>query len=269
MTGDETYVYRQSWEQERARLAGLSAQFDPGTKRHLRTIGVASGWRCWEVGAGAGSIAAWLADEVGETGHVLVTDLDTRFVEELAGDHVQVLRHDLTGDELPEGEFDLIHARAVLEHLPSRERTLRRLVGRLRPDGVLFLEDVVFGGTHLSLSLPMISPAAAAGLLSRVQEAVAGAFRSVGADPEYGMLLPERLIDAGLQDVNAELSTLLTRGGTDEAQFYRLSIAELGERLVEHGLLDQVDRQTIDELLNHEDTRWPSVAMMSAWGRRP
>ena len=43
MTADGSYVYRQSWEQERARLAGLSAQFDPGTTRHLRTIGVGPG----------------------------------------------------------------------------------------------------------------------------------------------------------------------------------------------------------------------------------
>ena len=266
MTGESTYVYRQSWEQERARLAGMAAQFDPGTTRHLRAIGVTSGWHCWEVGAGTGTIAAWLADEVGEQGRVLVTDLDTRFVQELASDHVQVVQHDVTDEVLPDGEFDLIHARALLGHVAQRGRTLRRLVGRLRPDGVLFLEDVVFGGDHLSLATPMISPAAASGLLSRVQQAIAGAFRAAGADPEYGILLPERLIEAGLQDVQAELSTLLIRGGTLEAQFYRLSIAELGDRLVETGLLDQVDRDTVDELLSHEDTHWPSIAMMSAWG---
>jgi SAM-dependent methyltransferase len=269
MSAGESYVYSQSWEQERGRLAGLSAQFDPGTLRHLRTIGVQAGWHCWEVGAGAGSIAAWLADEVGEQGRVVVSDIDTRFVDELAGGHVEVLQHDVTGEDLPDGDFDLVHARAVLEHLPSRGRTLRRLVGRLRPGGVLFVEDVVFGGGQLALVTPMTFPAAAAGLLNRVLEAVAGAFRAVGADPEYGILLPERLIDAGLQDVQAELSTMLVRGGTPEAQFYRLSLAQVAERLVAAGTLDEGDRETLDQLLSHEDTHWPSLGMMSAWGRRP
>ena len=58
------------------------------------------------------------------------------------------------------------------------------------------------------------------------------------------------------------------RGGTPEAQLYRLSLAELGDRLVAGGLMDAADRDTIDELLSHEDTHWPSLGMMSAWGRR-
>ncbi|MFC6006243.1 methyltransferase domain-containing protein [Angustibacter luteus] len=269
MSGDDTYVYRQSWEQERARLEGLSEQFDAGTFRHLQDLGVTAGWRCWEVGAGGGSVATWLADVVGPSGHVLVTDIDTRFVDELADDHVEVRRHDVSEDDVPHAEFDLVHARAVLEHVPQRERTLRRLVTALRPGGVLLLEDVVFGGTHLALVQPLFVPAASAGVLSRAMAAVAGAFRAAGADPEYGLLLPERLTDAGLVDVQAELSTLLIRGGSLDAQFYRLSLAQLSDRMIASGLLDPVEASALDEMLSDQDTHWPSIGMLSAWGRRP
>jgi hypothetical protein len=44
---------------------------------HLREIGVGSGWRCWEVGAGGMSVPLWLAAQVGPTGLVLATDIDT------------------------------------------------------------------------------------------------------------------------------------------------------------------------------------------------
>ena len=58
------YLLDNAWQHQRARLAGLEAWFDPGTIRHVETLGVAEGWRCWEVGAGGGSIAEWLARRV-------------------------------------------------------------------------------------------------------------------------------------------------------------------------------------------------------------
>jgi hypothetical protein len=44
-------------EMELNRLRLLERIFDPSTTRHLEIIGVADGWRCLEVGAGAGSMA--------------------------------------------------------------------------------------------------------------------------------------------------------------------------------------------------------------------
>jgi 2-polyprenyl-3-methyl-5-hydroxy-6-metoxy-1,4-benzoquinol methylase len=55
---------------EHERLAIQARFLDPVTIRHLETIGVAEGWRCLDVGAGAGSIAQWLATRVGSSGHV-------------------------------------------------------------------------------------------------------------------------------------------------------------------------------------------------------
>src|SRR5690348_6241466 len=58
------------------RFVSLAALFDPVTARNLDGTGVSEGWRCLEVGTGGGSIAGWLADRVGGSGHVLATDLD-------------------------------------------------------------------------------------------------------------------------------------------------------------------------------------------------
>ena len=54
-----------SSDRERERLRLLEDSFDPGTFRWLDQLGVGSGWRCLEVGAGGGSVARWLADRVG------------------------------------------------------------------------------------------------------------------------------------------------------------------------------------------------------------
>jgi Methyltransferase domain len=55
----------------------------------------------------------------GRGARVLAIDIDTRFVEPLAGDAIEVRRMDIRTDELPEREFDLVHARLLLEHLPD------------------------------------------------------------------------------------------------------------------------------------------------------
>ena len=41
------------------------------------------GWRCAELGAGAGSMARWMADRVGESGSVTAIDRDTSLLKEL------------------------------------------------------------------------------------------------------------------------------------------------------------------------------------------
>ena len=56
----------------------------PGTIRHLQALGVSKGWRCLEIGAGAGSIAAWLCEQVDADGSVVAIDLDTRLIDDMA-----------------------------------------------------------------------------------------------------------------------------------------------------------------------------------------
>jgi tRNA A58 N-methylase Trm61 len=63
---------------DRQRLADIATGGDPLTIEQLSWIGVGRGWRCAEVGAGAGTIAAWFSDHVGEEGLVVATDIDTR-----------------------------------------------------------------------------------------------------------------------------------------------------------------------------------------------
>ena len=105
-------------EFERARLALLEEVHDPYTVRQFDAIGVSEGWRCLDVGAGAGSATRLLAARVGDTGSVVSLDLDVRLLEPLASDRVQVRRHDAVSDPLPEAAFDL--ARSSARRSPTR-----------------------------------------------------------------------------------------------------------------------------------------------------
>jgi len=127
-TNGTGYVFVNSGKEARTRFAALSTIYDRGTVRHLEDLGVGSGWHCLEIGGGSGTIAKWLADRVGSTGHVLVTDLDTRFLEPLEGPNLEVCRHKIGTDPLPEAAFDLIHTRLVLMHVPERDAALAQMI---------------------------------------------------------------------------------------------------------------------------------------------
>ena len=118
----------------------------------LDRIGVREGWRCLDAGAGAGAVTRMLADRVGMTGSVLATDLDTRLLEGLASEIVEVRRHNVLEDPLPQGAFDLVHARCLLMHLPSRLQVLNRLRGAVRSGGWIAILDKDF--TEMDVSQP-------------------------------------------------------------------------------------------------------------------
>ncbi|UYM07464.1 class I SAM-dependent methyltransferase [Solicola gregarius] len=72
-----TYVFDNTGAQAPDRFAALEL-YDPWCREWLAATGLRSGNRCLEIGAGNGSIAAWLASRVGGSGSVLATDIDTR-----------------------------------------------------------------------------------------------------------------------------------------------------------------------------------------------
>ena len=123
------------------RPGAFERERDAATIRYFEEIGVSSGWRCLEVGGGAGTIAEWLCQQVGTAGHVVVTDLDTRLLEAIDSPNLEVRRHDIVNDDLETDRYDLVHARYVLLHLKEGEVVLKKLADSLKPGGWLFIED--------------------------------------------------------------------------------------------------------------------------------
>ena len=128
-------------DEELARLKLLEAVCDPWTFRHLDGIGIRQGWRCLEVGAGAGSVVRWLSDRLGVAGRVVAADLDPRFLGDLRAPNVEVRRCDITQDDIEPASYDLVHCRALLAHMNDPADVLRRMVAALRPGGWLVAEE--------------------------------------------------------------------------------------------------------------------------------
>jgi 2-polyprenyl-3-methyl-5-hydroxy-6-metoxy-1,4-benzoquinol methylase len=217
-------------ELERARLRLLEQKHDPLTMPQLDAIGVGPGWRCLDVGAGGGSVTRMLAERVGSTGSVLATDLDVRLLEPLASDRVEILRHDLLAEPLPEAAFDLVHTRLVLMHVPARVQALRRLAGAVRPGGWLAIMDVDFTSVE-------ISPTSRA--WERSWSAFCDAVVAGGWDLRYGARLYPDLCALGLAEVTAEYVTGWSPGGSLQPQLLSLTFERLRERMRAAGAADE------------------------------
>ncbi|MEX1255867.1 MAG: methyltransferase domain-containing protein [Dehalococcoidia bacterium] len=257
------YAFEHAGEPASDRFDALAALYDETTTRHLKARGVGPGWRCLDVGAGGGSIARWLSEEVGPTGYVLATDLNTDYLERLQGGNLDVQRHNIVDDRLPEAAFDLAHTRLVLVHLPDREAVLQRLIAALKPGGWLVLEEF---DARSMLPDASVNPAeTGTPLVLAIQQVLT----NHGADTRCGRLLPGRLRANGMQDVDAEGRVLLWQGGSVGAGMQRTNARHMRAEIIDSGLMtaDEFER----ELARLDDPSFmaPSPIMWTVWGRRP
>jgi SAM-dependent methyltransferase len=257
------YALDNSAPQAGDRFDALSATFDRGTIHNLEARGVASGWHCLEVGAGGGSIATWLSERVGPTGRVVVTDINTRFLENLKQPNVEILQHNIVTDPLPEAAFDLVHARLVLMHLPDRDSVLTRLVAALKPGG--WLVDEEFDVLSLRAD-PDLSPREE--LLNTIT-AIDRVLVHRGVGLRFGRLLFAKLRAMGLYEVDAEARLFMFAGRSVGATLARTAFDQLRDAMIADGHVTAEefahDRRRLDDpnFVTLSPTLW------AAWGRRP
>ena len=255
------YALDSTWHAERQRLQSLTGLYDAASMSICERLGLRPGWRCADVGAGTGSLAEELAARVAPGGSVLALDVDTRFLEPLAVPGLEVLSADITTQPLPDDEFDLIHARLLLEHLPSRDDVLAGLVGALRPGGWLLIEDFDWATAAL------VDPP------SRTYTTVADACRAFlsdhGYDPAYGRRLPRALRSAGLLDVGVHAeSRQVWADPIHGIPQWGLLVDQLAPGLTAAGLVDDTELDEFRRLLHDGRTACFAPLMVSCWGRR-
>jgi SAM-dependent methyltransferase len=229
----------------------LGTLLDQSTKNRIVTamqrarIGGLTGARCLEVGAGGGSVARWLATQVGPRGHVTALDLKPHHLLEEAG--LTAVTLDLNGDDpLPGGPFDLIHARLVLSHLPKRRDILRRLAERLTLNGTILIGD--WRSTNPDPVI-MARNEADADLYRRYQRTVGEqVFASAGTDRDWAARTFAEMTELGLMDVQTTVEAEYWTGGSPGCKLVATLIEELWHPLRQAGLPER-DLRAVQAML--------------------
>jgi hypothetical protein len=142
-------------------------------------------------------------------------------------------------------------------HLPTRDELVGKLLAALRPGGWLLIED----GDSAPLS-------AAGGAYRLIWDTTVATFSPAGVDYDWGRRVPGRMAAAGCVDVGASLEAPIFRGGTPAAELFQLSWIQTIDQLRAAGLAEHVLKEGLAEL--GDPDRWfPSLGIVSAWGRRP
>jgi SAM-dependent methyltransferase len=250
------YLLEHDWDHEPRRLELLEQHADPTSFRRLKATGVRGGWSCLEVGAGRGSIAQWLVDQVGPEGKVTALDLDTSLLRWLDEPNLDIVEGDLLEVDLPPESFDLIHTRLVLMHIPERRRALERILSWLRPGGWLVTEEL---DCMAALADPRTDRVE---LFRGYTEAL------TTIDFECGRAALSDLTQTGLVDTSADVRVDVVEGATPLAEWEQLSVLALASEALEAGTVtaEQIDRHLVQ--LNDPDYRGFGFSWVGARGRR-
>ncbi|MDE2847469.1 MAG: class I SAM-dependent methyltransferase, partial [Gemmatimonadota bacterium] len=184
-------------DEETERLIEQSRLLRPITERFLRSAGLARGMRVLDIGSGAGDVALVAAELVGPEGEVVGVDMNPEILE-TARERVRQAGHRnvefLAGDVHTldtGGDFDALIGRLVLMYLPDPVATLKQLVTRLRPRGLVVFQEIDFTMTrsYSGEDTP---------LMRQLVDWIVEVFERSGANPNMGLDLHRVFIEAGL-----------------------------------------------------------------------
>ena len=260
------YVHAASdYGDELARLRLLQERYDERTFSRLSALGPLAGAACLEVGAGAGSVARWLAGWTRPGGLVVATDADPRFLVGATAAGVEVRRHDILADPLEPGRYDLVHCRALLCHLSDPGQALRAMAAAARPGGWLIAEDADYCSLVAADPAHPRSPRFDAVMHKLLSFIAAGrAF-----DPFFGRRLPGLAASAALTDVGCEAIACHRQGASAPAEVLARSLERTGCRALRDGVVRAGEFETVLAALRDPSFTFVDALNVAAWGRPP
>lgn len=239
------------------RIHLLQDWIDPATREVISAIGVDPAWRCLEIGAGAGSVATWLADQC-DLGSVTAVDIDTRYLDGLDRPNLQVLRGDISAMDFAPGSFHLIHARLTFCHLPNRDEILAEAAKWLAPGGWLVIGDLYNFPEEQSRHE----------LRRRFLLGLAKLWEAQGTDLTWAPTLPARMTEEGLREVGTRVVANSIGDGSAYSRFAAVNTRQHCVYLMERGLLTEAEMDEILAQLDDPGFMELRTITVYAWGRR-
>jgi SAM-dependent methyltransferase len=243
---------------ELERLRRLEEALDPDTISLISDCKIQSDWHCLELGAGAGSIAHWLAGMCPE-GRTTAVDLDTGFLDQGTFRNLTISERDVLECDFALQSFDLIHTRMLLFHLPQREEIYRRAAEWLAPGGWLVTEEPVI----------IDDPESLYPKFRKMTRAVSALLGKHGADFRWARSMPGMALRNGLADLSVSTRIMECGQGGVGDRHWTFMINQMREPLISTGLLSEEEWQEGIDCFDDPAFADISLVLVSVAARRP
>jgi SAM-dependent methyltransferase len=251
--------------EELGRLRLIEKEQDPQTFRCLEAINACRGWRCLDVGAGAGSVARWLSRQVSPQGWVVAVDVDLTFLDDVGDPNIEMRLCDITRDDIEPAYYDLVHSRNLLMHMTNPAEVLERMVATLRPGGWLLAEEPDF-----AIAEPVDPTHPMAEMFDSCWRkwinflAAAGIF-----NPRFGKILPSSMESAGLVEMGNYGSTRVVRGGEPYSRLWIQTWQRTNAAIIAKGVLTESEVVGMRRVFMDPTFTYRTMLLQSVWGRKP
>lgn len=223
-----SYTLDNAHDASEVRMRVLEALYDRPCLDQFDAIRVRPGWRCWEIGAGGGSLAVNLANR---GAHVTTTDLDLSRLSQEALTKTTCLVHNVVRDDPPALDWDLIHLRLVASHLRDWKLVLPRLVHALRPGGWLLVEEL----DPMTDYQPAPNGPVDA-LVNNIGRTFTAVLSTSGGLPQLGRRLRRQLDGVGLVETASHGLVVEARGGEPASQLMVANVQQTAPMISRFGI---------------------------------
>ncbi|GAA0547048.1 methyltransferase domain-containing protein [Paractinoplanes ferrugineus] len=256
-TTSTAYTFDNSTRDARDQVQHLAGILDPHTFAVLDDLALPARAVCADLGAGAGTVAARLAERTGPDGHVVVIDLQPQHVP--THPRITIRQQDLVTADLEPDSFDLIHARLLLMHLGQREQILHKLAAALKPGGAMVISD--WATDHLD-DMFVDGPDPIREVFSAFQHTMIAVCEGNGMDSTWARRVPAVMRQAGLTGIRGETYNRLWNAGEPGMALHASNSRQLEPALLDAGM-------TRDQLALLRDAmtapKTPSKVMARSW----
>lgn len=249
-------------DNEWQRLALLAEDYNFLWCRNLESLGVGPGWRCLDVGAGRGVLARWMAD-VARVDEAVAVDKDTTYLRQITSDALTIVEADVTDERFSPGEFDLVHSRSTLFHIPRRFEVLKRMPSWLKPGGWLVLGDPI----------AMASGPTGHGTdpgFQKTMRAMWHALReTIGTDIDWVPTYPALFEELGLTDISWQILFPSVTPGSAAAGRWKIAWLDVRDAILATGMVSEEEFEEAIAYLSSDRVSETATGMMFIRGRRP
>ncbi|MEM6460732.1 MAG: class I SAM-dependent methyltransferase [Pseudomonadota bacterium] len=248
---------------EGERLDRMAHAHDPDTRAAISGLGLPPDATCLDIGAGRGTVAIWLA-ETNPGASVVAADLDLSQIVENSLSNLATKRIDVLADPLGEEVYDLIHCRALLGFLPTRNELLDRFYHALKPGGAFVATEMDFGRIAQGPSR----------FWAAFWTAYLEFTTAQGWDFTYGATLPRQLAQRKFSPIEAKHIQPIVNysgetAGASEAHTWELTIATLAPRLIGDGHMPEALVRDALDIIRNPNAWTASPGFMVVTARRP